>query len=562
VSEGLRLVAALAAGVSRYGADARAEKLRLLEGLAGVRIAVPATLLRFHEALCFLRAYPDDAAVAAAAARALNGFEARVARLPAAARARLRDSGIAGTDLDYPFGLPMARWLARRFPGDVEVAWRRYRGGDRMEEALSLLVTPTEGEAFTEGGLGWRRWLRLARGRRPSDLDTLLRLFDGARLPDAARDWLFESLELPIAWRLRGDVPSRTRLRLDGAPAVHHGDGLRRSGIDLAAELALPLPPPRTADRPLALALIDAARASMATRARELHAFGTPNAADVLVADPGHGLRVALIGLVPDDRLPLDAYYAYLALKNGVPVSYGGGWGAFGRLEFALNIFESFRQGESALIVSQVLRVYRRVFGARAIVVDRSQIDASNPEALRTGSFYFYAKLGFRSADPELCALAERERARIAREPGYRSPLATLRRLGRANLELVLDGATAASPVTGAALAALVTREIARAFDGDRAAATAAAAARVARVLGTPGWRRWPAPERRAFSRMATIVALIPDLARWPAAARARLAAIMCAKGAPSERRYVALLDGHRRLRASLERLSRAAAAP
>jgi hypothetical protein len=431
-----------------------------------------------------------------------------------------------------------------------------------MEEALSLLVTPTESEAFTEGGLGWRRWLRLARGRRASDLHTLLRLFAAARLPREARDWLFESLELPIAWRLRGAAPSRTRLYLAGAPAVHHAAGLRRSGVDLGREIALPLPPPRTADRPLALAIIDAARASMATRARELHAFACSNPDDVLVSDPGHGLRVALVGLVPADRLPLDAYYAYLALKNGVPVSYGGGWGSFGRLEFALNIFESFRQGESALIVSQVLRVYRRVFGARAIVVDRSQIDASNPEALRTGAFYFFAKLGFHSADAGIRALAERERARIAREPGYRSPLATLRRLGRANLELSLDGGAPAPPVTGSALAALVTREIADTFDGDRAAATAAAAARVARALRAPGWRRWPPPERRAFSRMAAIVALIPDLARWPAGARARLVALMRAKGAPSERRYLALLDGHARLRASLETLSRTAGAP
>jgi len=102
------------------------------------------------------------------------------------------------------------------------------------------------------------------------------------------------------------------------------------------------------------------------------------------------------VGLQPDDRLPLDAYYAYLAFKNGVPVSYGAGWGCLGTLEFALNIFESFRQGESALVIGQILRVYYQLFRMRTVVVDRSQIDDSNPEGLRTGAFYFYAKLGFR----------------------------------------------------------------------------------------------------------------------------------------------------------------------
>ncbi len=64
----------------------------------------------------------------------------------------------------------------------------------------------------------------------------------------------------------------------------------------------------------------------MATRARELFAFSYPNPRDVLVADPERGLRIALIGLEPGQRLPLEAYYAFLVLKNGVPVSYGGGW--------------------------------------------------------------------------------------------------------------------------------------------------------------------------------------------------------------------------------------------
>src|SRR5204863_125075 len=142
--------AALAACAPRCGAEARPEKLRLLARLATVQIARAPTLERLHESLCFVRAYPDDAAVQDAAERALREFPVRVRRLAPSARARLHDSGIADTDLDYPFGLPMARWLATRFPGDVKIAWRTFDGGERLEEALSLLVTPTEAEAFTE----------------------------------------------------------------------------------------------------------------------------------------------------------------------------------------------------------------------------------------------------------------------------------------------------------------------------------------------------------------------------------------------------------------------------
>jgi hypothetical protein len=556
------VVDALAACASRFGAAARREKLQLLARLAGLPIASAASLGRLHEILCFVRAYPDDAAVQDAAEQALREFASRVRRLTSVERARLHDSGIAETDLDYPFGLPMTRWLAARFPGDVTIAWPKFRGGERLEEALSLLVTPTESEAFTEGGLGWRRWLRLAGGARRSDLEVLLRLFRAPSMSDETREWLFESLELPIVWRLRGDAPSRTLLRLPGAPVSWHRDGLRRGGVDLAREIGRPLRALRPAGRALAAAVIEAARASMATRARELHAFARPNSDDVLVADPGDGLRVALVGLTPDDRLPLDAYYAYLAFKNGMPVSYGGGWGCLGTLEFALNIFESFRQGESARLIGQILRVYARIFRMRCVVVDRSQIDESNPEALETGAFYFYAKLGFRPIDPDVRRLAEAERSRIARDPDYRSPPAMLKRLGHSNLALTLDGGAPPTTVTGSRLAALVTAHITRAFDGDRRAATADAAARVARALGAAEWRRWPPPERRAFERLSTVIGLIPDLADWPAAERARLRGVMRAKGGASEARYVAQLDGHRRLRTSLHALVRDAPAP
>ena len=556
------LVDALAECATRFGAAARGEKTRVLARLASIQIAGDKTLERLHEILCFMRAYPDDGAVQAAAEAALRQVPDRVSRLTPRARARLHDSGIAGTDLDYPFGLPMTRWLVTRFSADVSIAWPKFTRGERLEEALCVLVSPVEAEALTEGGLGWRRWLRLASGDARTELDVLLRLVEAAPMSEATREWLFDALGLPIVWRLGVGAPSRTLLRLHGAPIFHHRGPLQRSAIDLAREIARPLRPLRRADRGLAKAVVDAARASMATRARELHAFARANARDVLVADPGRGLRVALVGLQPDDRLPLDAYYAYLAVKNGVPVSYGAGWGCFGTLEFALNIFESFRQGESALVVAQILRVYSRLFRMRTIVVDRSQIDASNPEAVETGAFYFYAKLGFRPTEPRVARLADAERARIARNPSHRSTPAMLKRLGRSNLAFTLDGGTPAPVVSGSRLAALATAHIARAFDGDRAAATADAVARVSRMLGATAWRRWSPPEQRAFERFATLVGLIPDLERWPAHDRERLRDVMRAKGGVSEARYLARLDAHRRLRESLQALVRDGPAP
>src|SRR4029077_1087204 len=242
MSRGRRLVDALAAVVARYAPEDQKRKCELLESLEHCAIRHPGTLLRLHEMLGFLQAYPDDARVLELVDRALEGFPSRVARLGSAVR-RLHDSGIAGATLDYPFGYPMARWLAARFPRDTEIAWSRFHDADRLDETLSLLATSAEGDAFSEGGMGWRHWLRVAKGgRRMSDLAVVLELFARTGLPEETRDWLFESVALPILWRPRGPGASRTLAPRSRQRIFFPHGGLDRSSGHLVDALRRPPP--------------------------------------------------------------------------------------------------------------------------------------------------------------------------------------------------------------------------------------------------------------------------------------------------------------------------------
>src|SRR5262249_58739852 len=117
----------------------------------------------------------------------------------------------------------------------------------------------------------------------------------------------------------------------------------------------------------------------------------------------------------------------------GVPVSYGGGWELFGALDFAINIFPSFRQGESPYLATQLLRGYRWLFGMRTVVIDRYQLGHESTEALRSGSFYFYHRLGFRPRDPGVVATLEQERAENAADPHYPSAIRLMTRMGAAH---------------------------------------------------------------------------------------------------------------------------------
>src|SRR5712691_2373179 len=518
-----RLVDALAAVASRYDPPARKEKLRLLDALEGCALSRPASLVRLHETLCFLQAYADGPEVLERVDRALAEFPQRVMRLGPAARKRLHDSGIANATLDYPFGFPMARWLTSRFPRDCEVAWARFEDTERLDETLSLLVA----------------------------------LFERTGLPEETRDWLYESLALPVLWRPRGVGASRTLARVSPSRLFFHTDGLERRVAPLVEALARPLPPLRPAPRALAESLIDAARVAMATRQRELHAFSRPNPDDVLLADGDRGVRLAFIGIQPGFRLPLEGYYAFLALKNGIPVAYGGGWELFGTLDFAVNVFASFRQGESAFLATELLRAYRRIFGMRTIAVDRYQLGHESTEALRSGSFYFYHRLGFRPRDPDVLRVLDAEQSKIAADRSYRSPVPVLKRLAGAEVYLTLPGGhpEPEKRLRATDVSALVARFIAREFGGDRLAAVRESTARVRRALGVASWTAWPTAERRAFAQMSPVAALITDLEKWTAAERRHLVRVLRAKGSGSERAYANLLDSHQRFQQSLEAL-------
>jgi hypothetical protein len=566
-TDGPTLTAALAAVASTFSPEAGARKRQLLAALESAPVRRPRALARLHETLCFLQAYPDDPAVLAGVDRLLRDFPARVSALAPRARRQLHDTGIVGTTIEYPFGLPLSRWLAARLGRRASIAWAGGPDAERLAEALDLLVTPAERDAFSEGGFTVRRWLEVARaGRRLTDLDVLVEAFDRAALGAELRDWLYESLGVRVRARLEAAVSRTFAKRSPGRP-VFQRRALRRSGVDIVREARRPVRVWRRASPALARELIETARGAMATRSRELHAFSYPNPDDVLVGEMGRGVRGVLIGLEPAFRLPFEGYYAFLIVKNGVPVGYGGGWCLFETLEFGFNVFESFRQGESAWILGQVLRAYHRVFRMRTVVVDPYQLGAGNLEALRSGAFYFYQRLGFRPRDGVVLKVLAGELAKIARDRRYRSPLAVLRRLAREEAYLTLPGGSPEPEhrVRARDLAALVTQDVARRHRGDREAATREAVGRVGRALGARGWAAWPDAEREAFRRWALVVGQIPDLARWPGADRARLVRLIRAKGGRGEGPYVRQLLAHARLGRSLRALtarSRSGGAP
>jgi hypothetical protein len=541
---------------STYGPGCAETRLPLLRSLEGVQLRTAAQVTTLHELLCVLHAYPDDEEVFAQVARMLAAFGARadVRRH----RTRLLNSGIAGTDIVYPFGFSTAQWLVARCSGSLSVEWPGVSHPDLLEGRLQLFSLWAERPVFDEPPLEGRAWLERLRGRE-SDAAFIIRRSAALPVHGMANDHLYDELGLTLRVAGGPDTPDRTRARMPGHPLVDQRDPLRTARPDIVAEIMTPPRRIRRVGGRQARVLLDMARESMVTRARDLYTFTAANLKDASLVDCGDGLEFFCIGVEPEQRLLLDAVYGILTLRNGVPIGYALFSALWRSTEVAYNVFESFRGGESAWIYGRLLATIRAMFATDTITVDPYQLGHHNDEGLESGAWWFYYKLGFRPWDPAVARLAETEARKVRERRGYRTSLATLRKLVRANL--FLQAGSSRRDVIGAiptgAIGLRVSDYVQERIGSDRELATATLAAEAGSRLGVGGWRRLPAGERLFWERWAPLVALMPGLDGWTADERRDLATIIRAKGSRSERDFVARFDAHPRVGAALVALAR-----
>jgi len=499
----------------------------------------PAERLRGrHDRLCFLRAFPTSARELRGTVRELAAFERRARRQ----RDEHFNTGIAGTQYFYPYNYRMARWLSARYGRAVDVDWEEFdrHEWDEVSALLSLAVTWAENEGLDDDDVKVWDWVRLAKGRsRRTDLAWLLGTIERMGLPYEMRRHLYESLNLPLKWDLTGCRDSITHAVLPVRRVFYHRTLLREPPADLAAAVRRPTGELEPLTPAHGLAVIDAARAALSQRAREFHVIVNGNPGEVYRVDSGRGLEVYVIGLDRRLRLTIEADLGALLVKNGVPIGYGYAVLLGDRADIGINVFPTYRGGESAHIFERFAAAFHHHFGARKFVMRRYQVGWHNPEGVQAGSYWFYHKLGFRSVDAAVRAAADRERARLDRAPGSRSGPAVLKRLARCDLVLCTDGTDVADfrDIDPKASGLAVTRLIAARHAGDRERALRDSVRRVARALGAVS-----VPER-----LAPVVALIPGLARWPEPERRALLALMRAKEGRRERPFVFALQRHTR---------------
>lgn len=546
----------------QFGGREAGRTLKTLFLLAERRFRDAYSLIRFHETLLFMRAYPQSRRVLLRVERILASFPERIESLRRS-DADLQPfeepelSGIAGTSLTSIFSYFIARWLARSHQAEVMIDWEGYEEGARLGAIWPKLLPLLEEDALVEANVPYLDWLRAARGRSNQELPWLIKRFERLPISERERAEAYDSLKLWVRWTPADFRVTRTGMKLPVREIFYQQEPmLRRSDVSLARELEAPPMPLRRLSRREGARVLEMIRDTSTMRYRELHGFTFGDHARLVHARVGRGVEFFFNGVAPEYRLPLRAYHSAFIIRNGVPIGYAEGISLFERMEIGFNIYYTFREGESAWLYAQVLRLYRQLLGVHVFSVDPYQIGFENEEGIESGAFWFYRKMGFRSVRAEVMKLVLNEERKTAARQGYRTPPQTLRELsvGHLLLEFPPSSSSAWDRFHVRNLGLAVQRRMASRFQGDAARMRRASTTKVARALGVRT-AEWKESERRAFENLALVLSLIPDLSRWTKDEKLAVASIARAKASADESRYLRLMQQHQRLRHEIIKL-------
>ncbi|MFY9881794.1 MAG: hypothetical protein WAK39_20710, partial [Pseudolabrys sp.] len=390
-----------------------------------------------------------------------------------------------------------------------------------------------------------RQWVRHLKRDDEGDGTFLVRRFAEANMDERWREEVFDSLDEPFVLAPARGTPSRTTSFIAGLPLCWQTHARSTARPHLKREVERPPKRMRHVNHKHGAELVNAARVAMLTRERDLEQIAYASADDAWILEDEDGLCFVALGKVPERRFVLESTYVYIVVKNGVPVGYLQGSGLGGWAEINYNIFPPWRGRDAAALYARSLAVIHAFQHVSTFIVDPYQLGADNEEAIESGAWWFYYKLGFRPRGRETRVLALREQDRVTKRASYRSSPSTLRELALSPMVLQLYDQPR-FPYGGVGLVGLhASHRLSERGGGLRSEGLASTSEEAAALLGGKRDARegLRGHERDAFTEWSAIVVSLPGVSHWSPAQRRGLLDVIKARGGRTERAYVKALQ-------------------
>ena len=544
---------------TKYEVAALAEKRQLLKSRLITANATAKELFELHELLLFIRAYPDNEEILRLAEQCqekCNNAIQRILRKRSSSTQRIfENTGIIGTTITGCFSYDLVSWLHHQYP--TAICFDSF-GGDVEEvyaHLLSLLPASIREHYTDHGYTTAEEWLQTsASHNRYDQLKLILSLFSSEHLHFRQRDALFDRLQLYVEIDTTR-VPCRSNNSIPRPAVYYHEQGLIRK-TDLNTILQEALPEEKNLSHEEKQQYIASIRLQLLSLYRETDPGTYADINDLHVYHVGRGMESVLQGMQPERRNPIDAYIGFMAFKNGLPYAYGGAWLLGKMAKIGINVFPSFRGGESAWFFAQLKRVYYQQFNPAYFVAEPYQIGRDNPEGIETGAFWFYYRLGYRPMQNKLQQLAAEHWKKMLAQPGKKSPVKILLQLVEDEMVYLPSGNESAlkQKFDTAGLSHAITSHIRKRYKGDigRFMAHSKACLLTSGIL--PALK---ADKINAIEQLSQYLFIEDDLIQFTVDERKSITALLIEKTIGSDCHYARLLSENKKMQEILYRLYR-----
>ncbi|MEO6455825.1 MAG: hypothetical protein ABIN97_17220 [Ginsengibacter sp.] len=534
------LIAQLFSIRNQYGKNFSTRKLNLLDTLARAPVKSKKALQSYNDTLLFLIAYPDNRAVYRLASQSLHQLQLYI-QSHSAIKERLYNTGITNTLVCAAFSFEIVKWLRSKHPKDIQIY--SFESNDiQIRSILSVVMPKVESEILQDANATWRSWLKQTSKREDDMLDRLIAVFDETDMRPETRDEFWNAIGINVEISL----PSHHGLHGSLITPYCHRSLIKKKFIQQQPDVK---PATVDVDEIEAEYIIECSRMIMVRHLREIDpiTFTAPRLVSYYRLD--RGISVALMGMVPERRHPIDSYMGYAVFKNGLPVAYGGSWILFDSGRIGLNVFPAYRGGESQYIFQQVLKLHSKIYRLNRFSVDPYQIGKQNSDGIHSGSFWVYYHAGFRPIREQQQHLAEAEALKIKAIKGYRSAGSVLAKLAESRLELILQKKPVRFDATDVSLA--YARILKDQYNNNRKLAEERSFTKLARLLQLKNYHE----EKLQFILKNWCVLLLSneqELRRNPGLKK-KLKKLVELKAEGAEEDYITELQAARELRKFLE---------
>jgi hypothetical protein len=461
-----------------YGTEFSSQKLYLLKAIGKQKPTGKKDVSTYHSILLFLIAYPDNKAIYTQSSISLRELHAHIH-----SHKRLRDSlynsGITNTQLCAAYSFEIVKWLRTNWKKNVRI--QSFEAGEaKIQAILSVVMPKVESEIFQDGNAEWRSWLKRSMKKGEDLLDRLIAIFDETDIRPEVKDELWAAIGINIEI----DFTTTDSLPDDLSIPYYHRSLIKKKSRPVVKSIK---PPEVHLGNEASKKIMDCSRMILVRHLREIDPITFTSPELIRYYHLPRGLSIALTGMVPARRHPIDSYMGYTVFKNGLPVAYAASWVLFDSARIGLNIFPAYRGGESQYIFEQVLKIHRGVYRLKRFSTDPYQVGKDNSDGIHSGAFWIYYRAGFRPIREEQKQIAAAEVRKIQSLKGYRTPADILKKLAESRLELVFDKKAVQFDVTdlSRAYAAILEKR----YDNKRKQAEELVTKKLAALLRIKDWQ-------------------------------------------------------------------------